>query len=135
MLEVNHILFPDCLNKIYLENEKLASLEIFKRRREGEYRPYNILYYIKRNTNQLNEAYLFLCEGWAKKIATLIEEQISLKQENYQKLRQFFNSIHIIMSNKLKELIYTTLNNITSEFTQPNPSAESANLLMINITE
>lgn len=43
-----------------------------------------------------------LCEGWVKKISNVIEEHINLKQESYTKLKQFFNSIHIIMSNKLK---------------------------------
>lgn len=38
------------------------------------------------------------------------------------------------MSNKLKELIYTTLQSITQEFSQNNPNEESKNLLMINMT-
>ncbi len=58
-----------------------------------------------------------LCEGWAKKISTIIEEHINLKQESYQKLKQFFNSIHIIMSNKLKELVYGAISDILKEFT------------------
>ena len=89
---------------------------MFKKRKEGEYRPYNILYYIKRNTNQLKESYSLLCDSWAKKISTIIEQSIDLKQENYQKLKQFFNAIHIIMANKLKEVIYNTIEDIINEF-------------------
>ena len=35
LLQLNHILYPECLNKIYEENEKLVNLEIFKKRKEG----------------------------------------------------------------------------------------------------
>lgn len=39
------------------------------------------------------------------------------------------------MSNKLKELLYTTLNNITQEFSKCEYESEEAkNLLMINMT-
>jgi hypothetical protein len=78
-----------------------------------------------------------LCEGWVKKIANIIEQSISLKQENYQKLKQFFNSIHIIMSNKLKEIIYNAITDILNEFNafEGKNEVDSKNLLIISMTE
>jgi hypothetical protein len=135
-LELNHILYPDCLTRIYLENEKVSEIELFKRRKEGEYRPYSILYYIKRNVNQLNEGFNALCEGWVRTVAQIIEQQIDLKQESYQRMRQFFNSIHIIMSNKLKEVVYQAIAAISHELSSYGThQGQTRSLLLINLTE
>lgn len=101
-LQTNHLLYPTCIDLILRENQKLDEIEFFKVRKQNQYRPLNILYYLKKNMTQLTEAITFLNENWVKKIVELINKNIDLNKENITKLKQFFNSIHIIMSNKLK---------------------------------
>lgn len=59
-----------------------------------------------------------LSEGWVKRVAGRVESAVDLKQENYHKLKQFFNAVHILMSNKLKELIYITITALLEEFSK-----------------
>lgn len=69
----------------------------------------NILYHLKKHSNNFAETLNFLNEKWVKGAVEIITRNKNWKKENIKNFKTFMNNVHTLMSNKLKDLVYRSL--------------------------
>lgn len=98
-------------------NDQLNNYD-FLRLKTNEKKPINILYFIKKQMSRSSEILNLLNEVWVKDIVNVIKKHVDMNRDSQRRIKLFLDSIHTIMSNKLKELIYKSLDSAITFFTR-----------------